>query len=194
MSKIQVTLPSARAQEAQRAEWHRRHPEASGGRPKPKPQEESVDRTRLLRLRDWTYVHLLLIQKRGLIRHLSHQTWKAVFWSVRKLWDASMWVRGAYKYTRWRLSPYEKHSAPLLWKRLICEGCDWRAVVDDVAYCDACNCPKTPRAALARKNRRTYPHCPKGKHPGSKVDPYAKMQPCFGCGGRKRNGNTEMGT
>lgn len=186
------------AKEQQRANWHARHPEIAAKAKvvaaEAEPTEEKVPRTRIIKMRDVTFVFLLVCQKQGFLRALSSIGWLWVFRFANWSWKKALWLRAAYQYARWRMSPYERHSAPLMWKRIACESCDWRVMVDDVAYCDACICPKEPHASISRKNERTYPHCPKGKHPGSRVDPYAKMQPCVGCGGRRKHGNANMAT
>jgi hypothetical protein len=189
MSVIPTDVQRAREQTAHRARWHDRHAQHVDP-PAARPPETPPTPTRTIRLKLWAERHLLLVRKRGLLRHLSWQWWTVVLKVFRWAWRVFLWVRGAYKYVRWRLSrrdtPEGRHA-----KNATCSACEWLKRVDGGLYCDACICPKKPRADVRRKNTRTYPHCQKGKHPGSKVDAYAKLAPCVGCGS-KRNGNATL--
>ena len=175
-------------QAAHRARWQERHKALEIKQPRePEPRP---DPTFLIRCRTRVDIFLMLTRKRGLLRHLSWLWWTEVLRAFHLGWNAGMWLRGAYQYARWRLSPLDDMLSVIV-KAEACEACEWRTVVSEGpsagVYCTACICPQVPRASLVRKNLRTYPHCPKGKHPGSKIDPYARMRPCMGCGS-KRNG------
>jgi len=185
---IPIEVRRAREQTAHRARWHEKHAKLAIKQPRePEPKPET---TFLIRCKRRVDVFLVLARHRGLLRHLSWLWWHDVIKTFHRWWYAALWVRGAYQYVRWRLSPFDD-PAVILVKAGTCATCEYRIVVDDGPnageYCDACICPRVPRAALTWKNLRSYPHCPKGKHPGSRIDPYARMKPCVGCGG-KRNG------
>jgi hypothetical protein len=49
----------------------------------------------------------------------------------------------------------------------------------DKMYCGACNCWRWWPARLARKNRRMFHVCPRGRHPGQTQ----QRSGCAGCGG-----------
>lgn len=171
-------IERVQAQDAHRKRWHagreRMQPK------QPRQPEPPPERTFLIRCKVKVDVFLVLAMKRGLLRHLSYLFWRDVFKTFRRWWQAALWVRGAYQYARWRLSPIDDGAA-ISTKNLTCYECDWIQAVKDAYYCGACICPQKPRADIRHKNQRTYPHCPKGKHPGSTVDPYARMKPCVGC-------------
>lgn len=189
-----ISAPSdvqeARSRTAHRARWHEQH-KAHVDPPKAKPPEPRPDPTRMILAKLWIERSLLIIRERGFLRQLSWLWWTGWIKVLRWLWRRWLWVRGAYQFVRWRLSrPIA--IAESYAKNETCLDCDWLDRNEDSGmYCEACICPKKPRADIRRKNRRSYPHCSKGKHPGSKLDPYAKLRPCvgFGCGSKK-NGDS----
>jgi hypothetical protein len=181
----------ARAQTAHRPRWHEEH-RRQIKQPAPKMDVTRPPRTLFLRSVRRAEVFLLLARQRGLLRHLSWIFWDICLRIFRLLWKIFLWTRGAYQFARWRLSKSED-VGKILEKIGLCRKCPWFVESEDGGwYCSACICPRKPRADLRLKNRRRYPHCPTGVHPGSKVDPYARLKPCVGCGDQK-HGDTTLG-
>lgn len=170
--------------EAHRERWHKQRERMQPK--KPRSPEPPPERTFLIKYKIRVDVFLILVMKRGLLRHLSYLFWRDAFKTVRRWWIAALWLRGAYQYTRWRLSKLDTLANKYA-KTETCVGCEWIDITEDGMWCTACICSRNPTADVRNKNKRTYPHCPKGKHPGSKVDPYARLKPGVGCGS-KNNG------
>jgi len=162
-------------------------------RPDPQPtatepeSEEESDRPWDLRFWNRVRVILELIAIGGVIAYIRRVIIGLLLKELRRLWRFRLWLHSARLYGRFlRSVPVTDE---VFAKRMaICERCtDWHLKVkpDDprcespkVApglYCTACNCPIEERALLKNKNAREGHRCPKGFHPGSEPDPYARQ-------------------